>query len=263
MASVQPLDTAQAGDERGRAASARGHPRDFPFYNGQPVRLRPAQWLGIMAALAAAYAALLFGQQALPGRYGAYLGITVFVALPLIALRLTAGRGWAAPFHRPTARDVGVALACAPLTVVVSAAVALVLLQIGETAPNPAAAMLRNLQGFERIAFVAGAAPQILGEELITILPFLGLLTLMHARGKLSRRRAVALAWIGSSLLFGALHLSTYQWRVDQALLVIGGARLVLTLPYLLTKNLWASTITHITHDWSLFAVIFLLGAPP
>ena len=131
------------------------------------------------------------------------------------------------------------------------------------TRSNVAAAMLRNLQGFERIAFVAGTAPQILGEELITILPFLGLLTLLHARGKLSRRRAVALAWIGSSLLFGALHLSTYQWRIDQALLVIGGARLVLTLPYLLTKNLWASTITHITHDWSLFAVIFLLSAPP
>ena len=118
------------------------------------MRLTAAQWLAIMAALAAAYAALLFGQQALPGRYGAYLGIAVFVALPLIALRLTAKADWTALFHRPTARDLGVGLACAPLTLVVSAAVAVVLLQVGETAPNPAAAMLHKLQGAERIACV-------------------------------------------------------------------------------------------------------------
>jgi membrane protease YdiL (CAAX protease family) len=260
MASVQPLETFTGR----RAASPRAwdQRRDFPFYDGVPARLTAAQWLGIMAALAAAYAALLFGQQALPGRYGAYLGIAAFVGLPLTALRLTAGGGWTAPFHWPTARDVGVALACAPLTIVASAAVAIVLLQVGETAPNPAAAMLRNLQGVERIAFVAGTAPQILGEELVAILPFLGLLTLLQARGKLSRRTAILLAWIGSSLLFGALHLPTYQWRFGQALLVIGVARLALTLPYLLTKNLWSPTITHLAHDWSLFAVIFVLSEP-
>lgn len=262
MASVQQLD---ATPNLGRAAAARERrgARDFPFYNGAPIRLTTAQWLGIIAALAAAYAALLFGQQVLPARYGAYLGIAVFVGLPLVALRLAAGSAWAAPFHRPTARDVGVALACVPLTILVSAAVALVLLQFGETAPNPAAGMLRNLEGLRRIAFIAGAAPQILGEELITILPFLALLTLLHTRGRLSRRTALVLAWVGSSLIFGALHLSTYQWRLGQALLVIGGARMMLTLPYLLTKNLWTSTLAHLVHDWSLFAVIFALGGPP
>jgi membrane protease YdiL (CAAX protease family) len=215
-----------------------------------------------MAALGVAYAALLFGQQALPGRWGAYLGIAAFVGLPLLALRLTAKRDWTALFHRPTSRDVSLALACAPLTIVVSAAVALVLLQVGETAPNPAAAMLQKLQGFERIAFVAGTAPQILGEELIAILPFLGLLTWLQATGRAWRRTAILLAWIGSSLIFGALHLPTYQWRFGQALLVIGAARLTLTLPYLLTKNLWASTLTHLAHDWSLFALLFVFAAP-
>lgn len=261
MTSVQPLEEFT---ERRAAASRPGDQRrDFPFYDGAPARLTAAQWLAIMAALVAAYAALLFGQQAVPGRYGAYLGIAAFVGLPLIALRLTARAAWTALFHRPTARDLGVGLACAPLTIVVSAAAALVLLQVGETAPNPAAAMLHNLQGAERIAFVAGTAPQILGEELVAILPFLGLLTLLQARGKLSRPRAILLASIGSSLIFGALHLPTYEWRFGQALLVIGAARLALTLPYLLTKNLWSSTITHLAHDWSLFAVIFVLGPPP
>ena len=54
---------------------------------------------------------------------------------------------------------------------------------------------------------------------------------------------------------------ATYHWHVSQALLVIGAARLVLTAPYLLTKNLWSSFIAHLTHDWMLFALVLLWGA--
>lgn len=57
--------------------------------------------------------------------------------------------------------------------------------------------------------------------------------------------------------MFGALHLPTYDWRVAPALVVIGTARLALTPPYILTKNIWSSTIAHITHDWVLLAGIW------
>ena len=97
-----------------------------------------------------------------------------------------------------------------------------------------------------------------LGEELITIIPFLALLTFLTARCGLSRRVAIIGAWIGSAMLFGALHLSTYQWHLGQVLLIIGTARLVLTVPYLITKNIWSSTIAHITNDWLIFAVVLI-----
>jgi uncharacterized protein len=41
---------------------------------------------------------------------------------------------------------------------------------------------------------------------------------------------------------------------------IIGSARLVLTLPWILTKNIWVSTGAHIFNDWLLFSM-GLLGA--
>lgn len=78
---------------------------------------------------------------------------------------------------------------------------------------------------------------------------------------KSPRKVAILVAWIGSAALFGMLHLSTYQWHLGQVLLIIGAARLVLTIPYLITKNLWSSTIAHIANDWIGFAMILLLTA--
>jgi membrane protease YdiL (CAAX protease family) len=72
------------------------------------------------------------------------------------------------------------------------------------------------------------------------------------------RGPAVAIAWVATALAFGALHLPTYQWHFGQALLVIGSARLVLTAVYLLTRNLWASTLAHVVNDWSIMALAML-----
>jgi len=41
---------------------------------------------------------------------------------------------------------------------------------------------------------------------------------------------------------------------------VIGTARLVLTLPWILTKNIWVSTGAHIINDWLLLGGV-VLGA--
>lgn len=109
--------------------------------------------------------------------------------------------------------------------------------------------------------FVASTLPQLLGEELITLLPFLGLLALFHGRFRMGPKSAVICAWLISALLFGALHLPTYGWNPAQAFGVIGVARLVLTLPFLITRSIWSSTVTHVTHDWLLFGSMLLFGA--
>ena len=96
---------------------------------------------------------------------------------------------------------------------------------------------------------------QLLGEELVTILPFLVFLAVLHRRG-IARAPAIGIAWVASALLFGALHLPTYEWHFGQALLVIGSARLVLTGVYVLTRNVWASTIAHVINDWFAIAVL-------
>lgn len=42
-----------------------------------------------------------------------------------------------------------------------------------------------------------------------------------------------------------------------QCFLVIGSARLVLTLAYVVSRNLWVSAAAHIANDWSLFLIAF------
>ncbi len=235
--------------------------RDFPFFDGQPVGLSAAQWAILLAMTTAGFAALVGLPDLWPGEAGRWSGILLFVALPLLGLRLVAGRHWAAIFRRPTARDVLIGLAFVPVTLAVSSVVGLGVMRLGLTAANPALEQLQHLHGAALALFLAGTVPQLLGEELVTILPLLALLTVFHRALGLPRGIAVALAWALSAAIFAALHFPTYQWHIGQTLAVIGSARLALSLPYLITKNAWSSTIAHVTNDWLLFAIVSVAGA--
>ena len=76
----------------------------------------------------------------------------------------------------------------------------------------------------------------------------------------MGRKGAIVGAWLTTSVIFGLIHLPTYDWNWIQCLVVIGSARLVLTLPWILTKNIWVSTGAHIVNDWLLFTMT-ILGA--
>lgn len=79
----------------------------------------------------------------------------------------------------------------------------------------------------------------------------------------MSRRAAIIVAVAVSTIWFAALHLPTYNWNILQCLLTIGTARIVLTMAYLLTRNVWVSSIAHIINDWTLFFIAFGLGHGP
>jgi len=234
--------------------------RDFPYYRGEPVALSAGGWALALGGCVVGFLALILTPR---GALGGPLGLVaplLFVTLPLIGLALGAGKGWRALFPRPTLTDILIGLAAAILALLVSGGIALAfsLSKLGPFAANPFAGILPQLHTWERVIFIAGTAPQLLGEELITILPFLAVLTLLHSRLGLSKGAAIAGAWIVSAIIFGLLHLPTYGWNLVQVLLVIGVARLVLTIPYLLTKSVWSSFAAHLTLDWSIFALVLL-----
>jgi len=231
--------------------------RDFPFYQGRPARVSAGGWLLVLAGCAAGFLALSFLPHLIPGLLGRWLSILLFLGLPLCALATAADGQWAAIFHRPTRKDLLIGLAVAPLTLLTSAFLGM---HVYNSAALPAVALLRGLNCLDVAVFLAGTAPQLLGEEIITLLPFLALLAVLARLGS-ARVLAVAAAGVATALLFGALHLPTYGWHVAQALLIIGAARLVLTGAYILTKNVWASFIAHLIHDWTLFAIVLALGA--
>lgn len=235
--------------------------RDFPYYRGEPCPISLTGWLIILAMTAAGFIALVARFPPVwTGDVARWGGIALFVLLPLAGLAVATGRHWKAIFRAPTPGDIGIGLSFGLLNIVVSGGVGWAVTQLMETAANPAVQNLAAASLTDRIVFFVATLPQLVGEELITILPFLALLALCHNAFRLPRLTCILAAWTGSSLIFAALHLPTYGWHIAQTVLIIGSARLVLTIPYLVTKNVWSSAIAHITNDWLLFVAVLLLS---
>jgi len=167
---------------------------------------------------------------------------------------------WSSLFGKVGGREVRLMLGFALLNIVVSMGLGAIVMLLGHTSSNASTSQLGSLDTVELIAFFAKTIPQLLGEEVITILPFLALLQWLTQSLRWGRKRAVVAAWVCTSVMFGLLHLPTYDWNWLQCIVVIGGARMVLTLPWIMTKNLWVSTGAHITNDWILFGA-GVLGA--
>jgi len=95
------------------------------------------------------------------------------------------------------------------------------------------------------------------GEEIITTIPLI-LLVHVALHFKIERKIAIIGSVILTSLMFGALHLSTYDWNWFQCLVVIGLTRIPFTWATLKTNSLWAGTIIHIAFDWLIFIGVTL-----
>jgi len=254
--SLKPAPIPTSPDRFGRLIERRDG-LDFPYYNARPVVISGGGWWLVVASVVVAFAALV----ALPGFAGpvlAFVPAILFAGIPLLALRSVAPTGWTAIFRRVAGRDVLVMFGFAVLNVVVTFALGAIVAALTDATANPEAAVLADSSVLERLLFYPRTAIQLLGEELLTILPFLALLYFLVAKARWPRKRAVLLAWIATSIIFGLVHLPTYDWNVLQCLVVIGGARVILTLAYIRTKNIWISTGAHILNDWTLFSLPLL-----
>lgn len=238
---------------------------DFPYYRGSPVSLNWPDWVIILAALAVGFA-LLIGVVPRPSFVGldAYrpLAAVFFCGVPLAALAWRAGNGWTAIFNGFRLGYIGWGILFGILNLIFTAVIGMIAIQVLDLARNAAIAGLAGDGPSDGVGlFYLRTGIQLFGEEVITILPFLFLLWLGVQKLNLPRTGAIILAWIGSALLFAAIHLPTYDWHVAQALLLIGPVRLVLTLAYIKTRSIWTSTIAHVFNDWSMFTFTLLVAA--
>ena len=234
--------------------------RDFPYYGDEPPVISPAGWLLVLAGSVAGFAALVtplgFTDTALTGWLRVALG---FVGLPLLGLILATPRNWKAIFGHVGGREVKLMFAFAFANIVISMAIGTVISIFGTTASNNKIADAGNLDDAGLFSFFAKVGLQLLGEELITILPFLAILAICYQRLGLGRKASVITAWLLSALIFGLAHLPTYNWNFVQCIVVIGSARLVLTWAYVWTKNIWVSTGAHVLNDWIIIgSTVFL-----
>lgn len=260
--------------QTGRNASARGErffrmerggAGDFPFYRSSLAdadvtqELKGRQWALVLTGVIAGFAALVLPLARYQNFAGGLVPAVLFVLVPLSTLALVAGRDWLAIFRRPTLGDVWVILAVTALNIAASLVVALVVSRLLDLNPNPVGDILARASATQMALFYFKTLPQLLGEEVVSILPFLAILWFCHDRLQLSRRWAVVLGWLGAAIFFSAIHLPTYQWNFVQCFLVIGTARVALLTGYVVTKNTWVSTAAHVLNDWIFFTVIATL----
>ncbi|WP_327144458.1 CPBP family intramembrane glutamic endopeptidase [Nocardia sp. NBC_01327] len=251
-------DSTSAEDRFGRLIE-RNDGDDFPFYNGVPVALSVRQWVVAIIAVVAGFVALIAIPQ--PNNFVALIPRALFVGIPLLTLALITRDHWRALFREVRGRDVRTMFGFALLNIVVSFVLALIVSALFGVASNEVMEDAGQSTALDTAAFYVGTGIQLVGEEVFTMLPFLALMSFVFGRVKPSRRTAIVLAWLVSAVWFGAAHLPTYDWNFAQAFIIIGGARLVLTLAYIRTKNLWVSSGAHIINDWALFTQAVLVNS--
>ncbi|HEY0927378.1 type II CAAX prenyl endopeptidase Rce1 family protein [Brevundimonas sp.] len=232
-----------------------GARRGLPFADDSAAKPAAWRWAVALLSAVAGFAALLLVEPAL----GMLAAALLFVGIPLAGLFvLTEGRlGLILP--PPSGRDVAVGLGFGLLNLIAIPLLGWLITRLLPTAPNPVGDLLSGLTPGAIPGFFATTGIQLVGEELVTVIPFLAVMVLMRGIG-FPRGAAVAIGALGAALAFAAMHLPTYQWHVLQTVVLIGGARLILLGAYLVTRNLWASVIAHIFNDWMLFGSLILLA---
>lgn len=232
--------------------------RDFPFYNGEPAALRAGQWVLLLLSVAVGFAALYLPIGATTPLLR-FVPAILFPAIPLLVLRVFAGRHWQALFRRLTMKDVLLALGIVLLNLSITMVAGYLVGRFYGANANPVFGVLGHESIQDHVLFALQTLPQLLGEEVLTVIPFLALLAFFKAKTSLSQPAGIVIAWVLTAVLFGLIHLPTYQWNWVQCLLIIGPARLVLSLAYIWTRNLWVSTLAHVINDWILLGFGLLL----
>ncbi|WP_321387360.1 CPBP family intramembrane glutamic endopeptidase [uncultured Enterococcus sp.] len=234
---------------------------DFPFYNNQPEKVSGRQWL-IM--LVFPFIGFLFLTKVYIPFFSLYInellsGIVLLV-FSLLGLRLTVGQNWRLMFRKIHQKDVLLVIGYVVGALIVASAIGgIIEFFRGTLTDNPTATTANDPNAWVTyLQLRVQELFQLLGEEFLAILPFLAVLHISTMKFGWERRKGILIGWIISSILFGLLHLPTYDWNLLQCIFVIGGSRMILTLPYIQTKNLWISYFVHYLYDMLIFTVAFL-----
>jgi hypothetical protein len=177
--------------------------RDFPFYQGNPVSLTAVQW-GLLIIITALAFALLIAPIPWPGgELGAFIPAILFPLIPLLGLSWVSKGNAKSLFGRVGLREIKLMILFALLNIAVTLVVGgIVKFTLGATA-NPAVAAASQLSPSGLALFLSKTAVQLVGEEVLTIIPMLALMHWFVARVGMSRPRALLISWLGTAVIFG------------------------------------------------------------
>ncbi len=237
---------------------------DYPYYNDIPASIGWTDWIIVLLALGLGFAALTIIPHIpwLSMTLDGLLRSVLFGTIPLSAFAWRVGPAWKAIFHGWRRNYLWWGLVFGVINLLFTYVIGTLAMGHMHLADNSVGVGLSDgdIPGGPAM-FYLRTGIQLVGEEVFTILPFLFLMWLGVRILGLPRAAAILLAWIGSALSFGAMHLPAYHWNIGQAFLLIGLVRLVLTLAYMTTKSIWSSIIAHVLNDWAMFTLLIAATA--
>lgn len=235
--------------------------KDFPFYNGKPIKISASKWAIIIAFLIFGFILLTkMNLPFIPFKVNEFLQTISLPLFAVLGLYLTIG-SYIKKFFRPLhKKDILTIIVFAILSLIVSSALSAIVGALsGGVKANPAAAVHGGADALPQFLWSRFLTIiQLFGEEFMALIPFLACLTFFYHQNPHKRKRAVWLALICSSLIFGLLHLPTYQWDFVQCIFVIGLGRVIDSLAYVKTKNLLVTYIAHVIYDLAIYIFAFL-----
>lgn len=95
----------------------------------------------------------------------------------------------------------------------------------------------------------------LMGEEMIVILPLIIIMSLLIHKAKMSQQKAVIISTIITALLFGAIHLATYDWNLFQCFAMVALSHIPFTIVSLKHDFIVPGMVGHIFLDWLIFGI--------
>ncbi|MEA4988474.1 MAG: CPBP family intramembrane glutamic endopeptidase [Anaerovorax sp.] len=223
--------------------------KDLPFYNDKQTVFKPLLGFVIIIIIYGSF----FCTDVIKGIIPSYLGPFINILLPLVLFIPIVKSRWTEISGKIHKKDLLTIFKVLVINLIITAITSTILHYFFEASSNPLAGILHSSSLQEKFIIYLKIIPMLLGEELITIIPFLIVLEFSYKHLNFSRKKAIIITWVVTSLFFGAIHLPTYSWNIVQAIIGIGIARIVLTFAYIKTKNIWISFLVHLLNDWILF----------
>ena len=218
---------------------------DFPFYNENP-KLKSKDWtallLGVLVELSLIFGLIYF----IPGTE--YIPYTIFPVLYFLVLIIPVAYVCKGKlgllFKTPKLNDIKVIIICYILYSIFTIAMGVALNYLGVNIAANSAEIANQINAISIILMFI----QLLGEELFKFIIFIMTMTLTFKYTQ--KRKTSVIAGIAvCCIIFGLIHIGSYNWNLIQCLAVIGLGTVITTYPYYKTKNITNSYILHLMID--------------
>ena len=218
---------------------------DFPFYDDNP-KLSVKQWLVLFAGVVIFVCFIIF-----PNDNPIYLNSILMFLIMFIPVTIVTKGKLGYLFKMPKLKDLVLVIFLLIGYLIYSIIMITILSHFGiETVQDQ---ILNTNMDFITVISILF---QLVGEELIKIIPFLMITHILYKYSQ-NRKLSIAISLIIILIFFGLMHYEAYSGNIAQIILIIGFGSFFNMLAYLKTKNATVSYLYHLILD--IFPILLTL----